>query len=165
MAWIVHRDHRAKELIELRRGIRHRDARRRRPHIGSTRHVQDVCVPSSHIGTVTGDHAEQARIGVGRQFGELGQWLGSQGGEVGLDLALGPGPKGSENRIGDVRYIDRDTGGQRGRHRWVPTFSSLNGTRVSTEISRGNPSTRSPMMLRWISSVPPAMEDWNEFNT
>src|SRR3954466_5544169 len=33
----------------------------------------------------------------------------------------------------------------------------LNGTSLSTRISPGRPSTRSAMMLRRISSVPPAM--------
>src|SRR5205807_44437 len=33
----------------------------------------------------------------------------------------------------------------------------LNGTSLSTRISPGSPSTRSAMMLRRISSVPPAM--------
>src|SRR5690606_34962412 len=46
----------------------------------------------------------------------------------------------------------------RGAHRWVPTFSSENGTALSTRGSPGRPSTRSPMMLRWIWSDPPAME-------
>src|SRR5437762_4288195 len=36
--------------------------------------------------------------------------------------------------------------------------TSLNATPMSTAGSLGRPSTRSPMMLRWISSVPPAID-------
>ena len=47
----------------------------------------------------------------------------------------------------------RQLGGvaQRRAFRW------LNGTSRSTRGSAGRPSTRSPMMLRWISSEPPAI--------
>ncbi|CAB4539441.1 unannotated protein [freshwater metagenome] len=36
-------------------------------------------------------------------------------------------------------------------------WASLKGTSLSTRGSAGRPSTRSPMMLRWISSEPPAI--------
>jgi alpha-1,6-mannosyltransferase len=41
--------------------------------------------------------------------------------------------------------------------RYRPVGTSLNGTSLSTRMSPGRPSTRSAMMLRRISSVPPAM--------
>src|SRR3954447_14679790 len=45
-----------------------------------------------------------------------------------------------------------------GIHRHLPLVGILlNGTSLSTLISPGRPSTRSAMMLRRISSVPPAM--------
>src|SRR5262249_49112099 len=37
----------------------------------------------------------------------------------------------------------------------VPTFSCRNGTSLETSGSLGSPSTRSPMIVRWIWSVPP----------
>src|SRR5690242_2789316 len=43
------------------------------------------------------------------------------------------------------------------RHLYRPVGALLNGTSLSTRISCGRPSTRSAMMLRKISSVPPAM--------
>src|SRR6185312_16342187 len=52
-------------------------------------------------------------------------------------------------------------GGQHQAHEvprfWVPTRSWLNGVLRSTPGSLDRPRTRSPMMLRWISLVPPAM--------
>src|SRR5690348_1319307 len=46
----------------------------------------------------------------------------------------------------------------RGRHAHRPLVGILlNGTSLSTLMSPGRPSTRSAMMLRKISSVPPAM--------
>src|SRR6266852_7497919 len=41
----------------------------------------------------------------------------------------------------------------------------LNGTFLSTRMSPGNPSTRSAMMLRRISSVPPAIRIDGEFSS
>ena len=52
---------------------------------------------------------------------------------------------------------DDNTGARHSGLDWVPTFSSLNGMSRSTWGSFGSPSTRSPMMLRCTSSVPPAM--------
>ena len=59
----------------------------------------------------------------------------------------------------------RGEGGLGGGHRWVPPGPGdqprerwLKGTSFSGSGSLGSPSTRSAMMLRWISEVPPAME-------
>src|SRR4029453_3686145 len=48
----------------------------------------------------------------------------------------------------DVSFSSRDC---------VPTVSARNGTSFDRSRSAGSPSTRSPMMLRWIWSVPPYM--------
>src|SRR5215471_20430365 len=56
--------------------------------------------------------------------------------------------------------------GCRIRHAQRPLVGILlNGTSLSTRISPGKPSTRSAMMLRRISSVPPAMRMEGEPNS
>src|SRR4051794_19947082 len=57
------------------------------------------------------------------------------------------------NRDADTSQLPRGQAGSR----WVPTLRSRKGRSRSTWGSLGSPSTRSPMMLRWISLVPPAM--------
>ena len=48
------------------------------------------------------------------------------------------------------------------RELFLPVGSWLKGTSLSTRTSGGRPSTRSAMMLRMISSVPPAMREDGE---
>jgi DNA-binding SARP family transcriptional activator/energy-coupling factor transporter ATP-binding protein EcfA2 len=55
-----------------------------------------------------------------------------------------------EVRVAQVQQLGAQGGGA-----CVPTLSSRNGVFLSGPGSFGRPSTRSPMMLRWISSVPP----------
>ena len=47
----------------------------------------------------------------------------------------------------------------------LPVGISRNGTSLSTRTSCGRPSTRSAMMLRMISSVPPAMRSAGEYSS
>src|SRR5439155_5825816 len=87
----------------------------------------------------------------GRRFGDLadaghGRGVGEEGADGGAELLL---------------FVSEDQLHLDSSRVWVPTLRSRNGISRSTCGSRGRPRTRSPMMLRWISSVPPAMDpDW-----
>src|SRR5262249_47741402 len=59
----------------------------------------------------------------------------------------------------DVRAQAGNVDGRHVRPLPLPVGSSLNGSSLSTRTSAGRPSTRSAMMLRMISSDPPAMRE------
>ena len=73
--------------------------------------------------------------------------------------AAGPVGRGGRRHVRSSRRGgERATPAERGDQRAGTIASTAeNGTSLSTRGSGGSPSTRSPMMLRWISSEPPAM--------
>ena len=90
-------------------------------------------------------------IAVGRlELDDLGAELGEQ------PCAVGPG-----DHAGQIEHsyaVQRPVAAGVHRHVEAPWATSPNGWSCSVLASRGRPRTFSPKWLRWISSVPPAID-------
>ena len=104
------------------------------------------------------------RGGPGRRPGRAGARLGGGRGVGPTRRRGGPGPAGClpphpqrpHHGVVRSRVAQREVGRRPGRA--GPAGAGLQGRSLSVRGSPGRPSTRSPMMLRWISLVPPSME-------
>ncbi len=138
-----------REREDLRRGDVP-PARRARGRVGlrpGRRHHRGV----EPLGRGAGGHR------AGRAAPALDQPPGGRHGRPGAAA----GPVGGRRRRplrSSVRSASRATPAESGDQRTGTIASTAeNGRSLSTRGSAGSPSTRSPMMLRWISSEPPAM--------
>ena len=87
--------------------------------------------------------------GVGRRFIEAREVLVLHR-DAPRVLPVGVVQRDGRDAVGDVVVHEISVGHERG--------TSFHGTALSTRTSPGRPRSCSPMMLRWISSVPPSIE-------